>query len=66
MPVLLIWGVPGVFVLAVTGHYLLAVATLVDAALGFGMPSERPLYRRRKFKVIEGGKATPRQPCCAG
>ena len=66
MPILLIWVASGVIVLGSTGHYLLAVANLVDAALGFGMPSERPLYRRRKFKVIEGGKATPRKPRCAG
>jgi|EndMetStandDraft_5_1072996.scaffolds.fasta_scaffold310641_3 hypothetical protein len=66
MPVLLIWAAPGVIALGVTGYYLLTVANLVDAALGFGMPSKTPLDRRRTFKVIEGGKARPRQPRCAG
>jgi hypothetical protein len=66
MPVLLIWAAPGVIALGVTGYYLLTVANLVDAALGFGMPTKRPLDRRRTFKVIEGGKARPRQPRCAG
>ena len=49
MPVLLIWAAPGLIVLGVTGCYLLTGANLVDAALGFGMPTERPLDRRRKF-----------------
>ena len=66
MPVLLIWAAPGVIALGVTGYYLLTVANLVDAALGFGMPTERPLGRRRTFKVTEGGNARPRQPRCAG
>ena len=63
MPVLLIWAAPGVIAHGVTGYYLL---TLTDAALSFGMPTERPLDRRRTFKVIEGGKTRPRQPRCAG
>ena len=47
----------------VTGYYLVAVAKLVDAALGLAMPTDVPLDRRRKFKVIEGGKTahTPRE-----
>jgi hypothetical protein len=57
MPVVLIWAVPGVIALGVMGHYLVAVAKLVDAALNLGMPPEEPLDRRRRFKVIEGGKA---------
>ena len=52
---------PGVIAVGVTGYYLLAVANILDAALGIGMPTERPLDRRQRFKVIEGGKATPRQ-----
>ena len=66
MPVLLIWAARGVIDLGVTGYYLLTVANLVDAALGFGMPTERPLDLRRTIKVIEGEKAGPRQPRCAG
>jgi hypothetical protein len=38
----------------VTGYYLVAVAKLVDAALGLAMPTDVPLDRRRKFRVIEG------------
>ena len=65
MPVLLIWAAPAVIAVCVTGYYL-CFAILIDAALGLGMRTERPLDRRRKFKVIEGGKATPRKPRCAG
>jgi hypothetical protein len=60
MPVLLIVAAPGVIAVGVTGYYLLAVANIL-AALGIGMPTERPLDRRQRFKAIEGGKATPRQ-----
>ena len=63
MPVLLILAAPGMIAVGVKGYYLIAVANLLDAALGVGMPTERPLDRRRRFKVIEGGKATPRQLC---
>jgi len=66
MPVLLIWAAPAVIAVGVTGYYLVSFANLIDAALGLGMRTERPLDRRRKFKVIEGGKATPRKPRCAG
>ena len=66
MPVFFIWAAPGVIALGVTGYYLLTVANLMDAALSFGMPTERPLDRRRKFKIIDGGKATPWQPRSAG
>jgi hypothetical protein len=66
MPVLLIWAAPAVIAVGVTGYYLESFANLIDAALGLGMRTERPLDRRRKFKVIEGGKATPRKPRCAG
>ena len=66
MPVLLIWAAPSVIALGVTGYYLITVANLVHAALGFGMQTERPLDLRRTIKVIEGGKAGPRQPRCAG
>ena len=66
MPAVLIWTVPGVIALGVTGYYLVAVADLLDTAFGVGWPNERPLDRRRKFKVIEGGKAAPREPRCAG
>ena len=64
MPLMLIWAVPGV--LGITGYYLVAVANLVDTALGLGMPTERPLDRRRNFKVIKGGKAALRETRCAG
>jgi hypothetical protein len=66
MPVLLIWAAPIVIALGVTGCYLLNVANLVDAALGFGMQTERPSDRRRAFRVIEGGKAGPPQQRSAG
>jgi hypothetical protein len=59
-------GCPCRIAVGVTGYYLESFANLIDAALGLGMRTERPLDRRRKFKVIEGGKATPRKPRCAG
>ena len=56
MPVVLIWAFPAVIAVGVTGNYLIAVAKLVDAALAPAMPTDVPLDRRSKFRVIEGGK----------
>ena len=49
-------GCPGVIAVGVTGYYLLAVANILDAALGIGMPTERPLDRRQRFKVMRVGR----------
>ena len=60
MPVILIWTVPAVFVVGVTGYYLVAISHLVDTALGLAIPPDIPLARRRQFRVIDGGKTTAR------
>ena len=51
MPVVLVLAVPAMIAVGVTGYYLVAVAKLVDAALGLAMPTDVPLDRRRKFKA---------------
>jgi hypothetical protein len=56
MPVTLIWTVPAVIAVGVTGYYLVAVSHLIDTALGLAIPPNIPLARRRQFRVIEGGK----------
>ena len=53
MPVVLLWAVPAVIVFGGVGHYLMSIADLIDAAFNL----ETPPIRRRKFKVIEGGRA---------
>jgi hypothetical protein len=60
MPVILIWTVPAVIAVGVTGYYLVAVSHLIDTALGLAIPPDIPLARRRQFRVIEGGKTTAR------
>ena len=57
MPILLLWAVPAAIVLGGAGYYLIAVAELIDGALALAMPTASPRDRRRKFTVIEGGKA---------
>ena len=57
MPVIGVWIVPTVIAVGVTQFYLIAVASLVEAALALARPTtDTPLDRRGKFKVIEGGK----------
>ena len=56
MPVIAVWIVPTVIAVGVTQFYLIAVASLVEAALALARPIDTPLDRRGKFKVIEGGK----------
>ena len=58
MPVILLWTVPAVVAVGITGYYLVAISHLVDTALGLAMPT--PLVRRSQFRVIEGGKTTAR------
>jgi len=57
MPVILLWTVPAVLAAGVTGHYLIAMSKIVDAALALAVPVNLPSARRRAFKVIQGGKA---------
>jgi len=56
MPVIAVWIVPTVIAVRVTQFYLMAVASLVEAALALARTTDTPLDRRGKFKVIEGGK----------
>lgn len=51
-----VWIVPIAIAVGVTQFYLIAVASLVEAALALTRPTDTPLERRSKFKVIEGGK----------
>lgn len=51
-----VWFVPTVIAVRVTRHYLIAVASLVEVALALTRPTDTPLDRRGRFKVIEGGK----------
>jgi hypothetical protein len=60
MPVILIWTVPAVIAVSVTGYYLVAISHLIDTALGVAKPLDIPLARRRQFRVIEGGKTIAR------
>jgi hypothetical protein len=60
MPVILIWTVPTVIAVSVTGYYLVAISHLIETALGVAKPPDIPLARRRQFRVIEGGKTTAR------
>ena len=64
MPLMLIWAVPGVR-LGITGYYLSRCQPSRYRAWPW-MPTERPLDRRRNFKVIKGGKAALRETRCAG
>jgi hypothetical protein len=57
MPVLLLfWAVPAVIVVSGVGYYLVTMAELINAALALSNPIEARPDRRRKFKVIEGGR----------
>lgn len=68
MPVVLVLAVPAMIAVGVTGYYLIAIAKLVDTALGvanlvdtglaLAIPTDIPTDRRRRFTVIEGGKTT--------
>jgi hypothetical protein len=52
MPMMLLWAAPTVMFSGV-GHYLMAVADLVDGAVVLTVP---PAPRRPHFRVIRGGK----------
>jgi hypothetical protein len=47
---------PAVILASCTGYYLLAIADLIDTALALATPADISSDRRRKFRVIEGGK----------
>ena len=55
MPVLLFWPVPAATI--VGGFYLATTVKLMDAAFALPIPTRTPPYRRRNFKVIQGGRA---------
>jgi hypothetical protein len=57
MPLVLVWTLPAVIAIGVTGHFLIALANLVDTALTLAIPTDIPMARRRKFSVMQGGKA---------
>jgi hypothetical protein len=59
VPVLLLWAVPAWIIVGSTACYLVAMAELMDSALALALAQSTatPPDRRRKFTVIEGGKA---------
>ena len=55
MPVMLFWAGPAVMCSSV-GHYLMAVADLVDGAVALTAPAAASPRRRPQFRLIQGGK----------
>ena len=56
MPVLLFWAVSAATILGGVGYHLVTIAEVMDAALALTIPTKMPPYRRRNFKVIQGGR----------
>jgi hypothetical protein len=58
VPVFLLWVVPARIFVGSTASYLVAMAELMDSTLarGVAQSTPKPADRRRKFRVIEGGK----------
>jgi hypothetical protein len=58
VPVFLLWAVPASIFVGSTFCYFAAMAELMDStiALAVAQSTATPPDRRRKFRVIEGGK----------